>query len=81
MAAVKGFVEEGWESYRERVVPKSAGEAQVTETRRAFYAGSAFLLAQVMLRLGPGEDTTDEDLAMLDGIHEELVAFARSQRG
>jgi hypothetical protein len=77
----KGLIAEGWEQFREQVVPPNASSVQVDETQKAFYAGASFLLSQVMLRLDPGNDPTDEDLAMLDGIHEELVAFARSQRG
>ena len=77
----KGLMEEGWERYRERVVPPSAGRIQLIETEQAFYGGAAFLLAQVMLRLDPGADPTDEDMAMLDGIHDELVAFAKSKGG
>jgi len=74
----KGLMEEGWELYR-KVIPAQASEVQVTETRTAFYAGASHLFAQVMLRLDPDKDPTDGDLAVLDGIHEELVAFARSK--
>ena len=79
----KGRIEAGWHSFREKVIPPSASVAQVAATQAAYYAGASFLLAQMMLALdtGPGNEPTDGDLAMMDGIHEELVAFARAQRG
>lgn len=77
----KGLMAEGWESFREKVVPKNASEVQVRETHQAFYAGAAYLFTRLMLEYGPGKDPTDEDLAMMDGVHAELVAFARSKGG
>jgi len=78
----KGLMEEGWELYR-KVIPAQASEVQVTETRTAFYAGASYLFAQMMLRLDPDKDKdpTDGDMAVLDGIHEELMAFVRSKGG
>jgi len=82
----KGLMAEGWESFRQKAVPKNASEAQVRETHQAFYAGAAYLFARLMLAHSPGKEPTEEDVdmvdvAMVDGIHEELVAFVRSKGG
>jgi len=38
-------IEAVWESYQRNVIPKGAGEVQVQETRRAFFAGMASMNA------------------------------------
>lgn len=77
----KGLIARGWESFRDKVMPVGASAIQVSETEQAFYAGAGFLMAQMLLSLDPGDDETEKDLAMMDGIHAELVAFARSKQG
>jgi hypothetical protein len=77
----KGLIEQGWDGFRQSVVPANASAVQVVEMRKAFFAGAAHLFAQAMLRLDPGTEPTEEDLAMLDGVHAELLAFALSVRG
>lgn len=73
---------EGWDAFREAVLtPAGAPPAMVGAMQTAFYTGASFLMAQVMLRLDGSEDPTEEDLAMMDGIHAELVAFSKSGRG
>lgn len=37
---MSGLLADAWASYRELVVPAEAGEVQVQESRRAFYAGA-----------------------------------------
>jgi len=69
---------EMWEQYRRKAVPKNASEVQVRETHQAFYAGASGLFAQMVLRLDPDKDPTDGDMAVLDGVHAELVAFAKA---
>jgi len=77
----KGLMEEGWEGFREKCVPPSAGSVQVRETQQAFYAGAGYLLAQLMLRLDPGAAPTDENMSLVDEVYAELVAFAKSKGG
>jgi hypothetical protein len=38
-----------WKSYRQQVLPPTAGETQVIETRRAFYAGASAALSRFRL--------------------------------
>jgi hypothetical protein len=64
-----------WRSYREGVLPAEAPDVQVLETKRAFYAG-AWALLQLMLNLDEGTlDATDQDLRVMDVIHQELQSF------
>jgi hypothetical protein len=74
----KGHVEEGWQGYRLVVLPRSASEVQVSETRKGFYAGAWFLLTHLVRVLDPGDEPTEEDLAIMEDIATELRAFAES---
>jgi len=70
----------GWEAYRQRVVPAGASKVQIEETRNGFYAGAWHLLSSVMAGLSDGSEPEPEDIALLDSIHAELVAFGNSKR-
>ena len=71
-------LETEWASYRTAVVPKDAGEIQVEETRRAFYAGAAALYSVVMRMLEPGAEATEQDLANMVELNAELLEFGMS---
>jgi hypothetical protein len=74
-AHATSFIAEGWKTYRRQVVPDGANSIQIRETRRAFYAGAAWLLS---LAGALGEDDTPEDVGVeiLNGIHEEITRFS-----
>ena len=74
-------IEAGWERYRQEVIPSGAPPVQIDETRNGFYAGAHHLLWCVMNALEPGTEPTPADLVLLDEIHGELQAFAKSKRG
>lgn len=63
-----------WESYRAEVLPEDAGLVQITECRRAFYAG-----AQAMINLYAviAEPSVSEDagMAMISGFLDESRRF------
>lgn len=65
-----------WERYSEKVLPRGAGEVQVTETRRAFYAGGTALFYAVMAMLEPGSEPTEADMRAMTALRDELDAFA-----
>ena len=67
-------LQEAWEDYRDRVVPKDPAAGQVTETRRAFYAGAWAVLCEVK-RLGADEVTEDEGVAALAAMVEHGERF------
>ena len=70
-------IESSWVDYRAKVIPRAAPETQVTEMKRAFYAGAACLLDAQCKILGPGREPTDSDLLIMDGIQAELEQHAR----
>ena len=65
---------EGWTAYVERMFAVTIGEVRHRETRRAFYAGAATMLAVCA-------DIADEHLddesggAVLSACSDELIAF------
>lgn len=67
-----------WKSYRQRVLPPTAPEVQVIETRRAFYAGAWAILNHLSDLMSAGEDVTDEDLDFVQRFHDELKQFGAS---
>ncbi len=74
------LIEESWLSYREQVIPKDAPAMQVTECRRAFYAGARGLFSTIMNILEPGEEATDGDLATMSSIEAELNRYVAQVR-
>lgn len=66
-----------WDSYEQEVIPAGAGETQVQECRRAFYAGASAALRSV---LEIGEDTVSEDqgVDVLEQLTDECLAFMRA---
>ena len=75
------LVEAGWMGYRVLTVPKDASEIQVTETRRAFFAGATHLFFSLMAVMDPAAEPTEADEDKMEKIHHELTAFADSQSG
>ncbi len=69
------LIESAWHDYKSKVVPMGASPVQVAETRKAFYAGAASLLKSMLTALGPGKEATESDLAIMDGVQEELDEF------
>jgi hypothetical protein len=69
------LIEKAWLSYRQKVIPPNAGETQVTESRRAFYAGAAALFNTFMNIFEPGEEPTENDLRVVGLIQAELLRF------
>lgn len=80
---MSGPIAKAWASYRQRVVPTNAGQVQVEETRRGFYAGAAAVFGSVIDQLSPGDEITDADVAVLETIQRELDEHIASfqQRG
>lgn len=64
-----------WASYLAGVVPADAGETQVEETRRAFYAGAASLFGFLMRQLDPGTEPTEGDIRALSEINAEFKEY------
>jgi hypothetical protein len=84
-------IAEAWRSYDARVLPAVAGEVQRMETRKAFYAGAMVLFNILLHGVSDGDEMTEEDDALYDGLQRELSDFfdeatkhaaeARARRG
>jgi hypothetical protein len=73
----KRVIEEQWLEFRRRVLdPIHPEEVQITETRRAFYAGASGLYVAIMNILEPGTEATEKDLEVMAGIHQEFIDFS-----
>lgn len=66
----------GWDNYRSRVISPSASEEHIRQCRRSFYAGAHLLLCDILYRLDPSEELTEEDLTMVEDLQDELIQFA-----
>jgi hypothetical protein len=69
------LIEAGWVTLRFMTIPDDAPEVQVTEMRRAYFAGCQHLFASIMLILEPGAEPTEKDLKRMGLIRAELDAF------
>jgi hypothetical protein len=65
-----------WEIYRERVVPRDAPPVQVSECRRAFYAGAQGVLMDGFMGIGDKSISEDDGIAHLEKLHQECNDFA-----
>jgi hypothetical protein len=63
-----------WQSYLQDVVPKTAFETQIRETRRAFYAGAAALMT-VYEAISTEHVTVDDGVIMIEEVFQELQQF------
>ena len=77
---MKDRIEKKWLEFSGMVMPEEAGQTQRTEMRRSFYAGAASLFETITRSLTPGQEPTDEDIAMLQGVHDELKAYFEALR-
>jgi len=68
-------VQEQWGSFSKIAIPKDAPDVQVTEMRRAFYAGVESML-RIQLAIGDAEISEDDAMAMLEGVYDECRRFA-----
>lgn len=69
-----GKLDTAWRSYAEMTMPVEAGTVQRQECRRAFYAGAKSFLNSIF-EMEAGDEPTDEDLKMMDGLAAELDQF------
>lgn len=68
-------LEKEWNIYRLAVYPHGAGEGQLIECRRAFYAGATAFYGLMMRGMSPGPDETPEDIDYLKQLAQEMFDF------
>ena len=71
------YIQAGWESYLELIVPKDASETQIAETRQAFFAGACVLFEGILKTLDPGPIETEADIQRMQNIGAEIIAFGQ----
>ena len=65
-----------WESYqREILMPAGAGQVQVQELRRAFYAGVLSLKTVLTTNVSTGKEVKPADMLLIEEIDAELEEF------
>ena len=72
-----GKLRQGFESFRAATFPDGVGRKQAAEVECAFYAGALVAYATLVDGLGasPGDELTDADIDLIDGIENEIEAF------
>jgi hypothetical protein len=71
------LLEAQWMSYRNAVLPQHASLIQLTELRRAFYAGSWAFYSLLMNSLEPGTEETPKDLELMAALDGEMREFQK----
>lgn len=67
---------EQWDQFARAVLPRDASITQKREMRRAFYAGGQAIIFKIVTALAPDAEPTEDDLKLMDDLHQELNAFA-----
>lgn len=76
------IIESEWETFKYAVGLADAPPQQLTEMRRAFYAGATMLFSQIMAGLEAGKEPTEGDLTRMSAIQNEMAEFNnRVKRG
>ena len=74
----KAILAKAWLEYRQKVVPKNAGQEQIDATKNAFYAG-AITMMEVMSRVGEPDCPEEAGMIILDGIQREIKSHVQEQ--
>ena len=70
------LLETEWITYRNAVIPNNASSTQLSESRRAFYAGAWALYSLMMNNFEHGtEDETPKDLELMAKLDGEMRDF------
>ena len=64
-----------WTEFSKEFVPANAPPVQLTETRRAYYAGAAAFFSTIYHSMDEGAEATDADVTKLAAMHQELIDF------
>lgn len=69
------LIEAGWISLRIAAISPDAPGEQLSEMRKAFFAGAQHTFASIMTMLDPGDEPTDADMRRMSQIESELETF------
>lgn len=65
-----------WTMFRAMVVPSTAGDTQVRETKRAFYAGAQAVL-MLQMQIAMADQADDKSAQDMQALHQECATFAQ----
>jgi hypothetical protein len=71
------LIEAGFASLRAAAMHPDAPPNQVQEMRMAFFAGAQHLFGSIMSMLDPGTEPTDDEMAHMEKISDELDEFIK----
>lgn len=76
------LLETEWVHFRKASIAQDAGVTQLTEMRRAFYAGACAFYWLVINELDPDRELTEEDRKRMEKLYTEMREFVqRVQKG
>lgn len=73
--APRELLQEQFDSMMKAAMVGEIGAAQYIDMRRSFFAGAAALFNLQMSMLDAGDEPTEMDMSMMEGLRGELMAF------
>lgn len=67
-------IKQGWEGFKEAVIPKNASKGQIEDMQKAFYGGATIVLA-LMTAISDEKVTEEDALKRLSSYHKEIDNF------
>lgn len=72
------LINEEWQEYKRKVIPKDAGHAQKRETKQAFYAGATVLMAIVTRSFKDLGDDKEAGGRLMGALLKEIEDYAKT---
>lgn len=77
---MKTRIAESWLSFKAAVIPDDASPVQVTECRRAFYAGAISLFYALNNDISTSPEMTEADMQIMVDLDAEIEAWRAALR-
>lgn len=69
-----GTIKGGWESLSEAIFTANSSNVQISEMKKAFYAGAATAI-NVMIEISAHEVCEDEGAEIFESLRQEILTF------
>lgn len=66
-----------FQEFADRIIQNAAPLVQKVEMRRAWYAGAEAMFGLITTYLDDDREPTELDIAYVDSLHQELLAFGK----
>jgi len=73
-----GMIQDNWLKFRQRAIPKDAGQVQLDEMEKAFFAGATTALA-IVQQFGDDKISEDQGVACFTALLKEVNSFSDYQ--